>query len=348
MRAHLALGRVAFQKNDNDTAISELQTALNFYKAAGYRRETSVALSVLGRAYQDKGEDDKALKLFEEQIELVKQAGDESGVADSHMNLGILIGVNQEKYTEGLTHLDEKLRIDQSRHSERGMAYDQLNRGNLLSQLGRYDEARAAFDAAFDLATKKEAQLKPVLAYVHMYRARMAVSQTQYAEAKKEAQLALDLGDKYPDVAPDAKSSMGLAQALSGSAAAGQKFCEEALSAAQALKSRPLITSAQLALAEAMLIGKEASAALQTALEAQKIFGQSGQKDSEWRALLIAARASDLAGDKTAARDYASRADAACIALQLVWGADGYESYLRRPDIQMYRKQLAQILTGGK
>lgn len=348
MRAHLALGRVAFQKNDNDTAISELQTALNFYKAAGYRRETSIALSVLGRAYQDKGEDEKALKLFEEQIELVKQAGDESGLADSHMNLGILIGVNQEKYTEGLTHLDEKLRIDQSRHSERGMAYDQLNRGNLLSQLGRYDEARAAFDAAFDLANKKEAQLKPVLAFVHMYRARMAVSQTQYAEAKKEAQLALDLGDKYPDVAPDAKSSMGLAQALSGSAAAGQKFCEEALSAAQALKSRPLITSAQLALAEAMLIGKEASAALQTALEAQKIFGQSGQKDSEWRALLIAARASDLAGDKTAARDYASRADAACNALQQVWGADGYESYLRRPDIQMYRKQLAQILTGGK
>src|SRR6266550_450592 len=75
MRAHLALGRLAFQKNDNDTTISELQTALNFYKAAGYRRETSIALSVLGRAFQDKGEDDKALKLFEEQNELVKQAG---------------------------------------------------------------------------------------------------------------------------------------------------------------------------------------------------------------------------------------------------------------------------------
>src|SRR2546421_1947975 len=80
MRAHLALGRLAFQKNDNDTTISELQTALNFYKTAGYRRETSIALSVLGRAFQDKGEDDKALKLFEEQSELVKQAGDESGV----------------------------------------------------------------------------------------------------------------------------------------------------------------------------------------------------------------------------------------------------------------------------
>src|SRR5947208_14775572 len=32
MRAHWSLGRLAFQKSDNYTAISELKTALNFYK----------------------------------------------------------------------------------------------------------------------------------------------------------------------------------------------------------------------------------------------------------------------------------------------------------------------------
>ena len=116
---------------------------------------------------------------------------------------------------------------------------------------------------------------------------------------------------------------------------------------AQTLKSQPLSTSAQLALAEVMLLSKDPSAALKTANDAQKIFGQTGQKDSEWRALLIAARASDLAGDKSTARAYASRADAACNALQQVWGVEAYQTYLRRPDIQMYRKQLAQILTGG-
>jgi GH15 family glucan-1,4-alpha-glucosidase len=79
-------------------------------------------------------------------------------------------------------------------------------------------------------------------------------------------------------------------------------------------------------------------------LDVQKIFAQSGQKDSEWRALLIAARASDLAGDKVAAQDYASRADKACSELAQKWGAESYESYLRRPDIQLYRTQLAQIL----
>ena len=343
MRAHLALGRLSSQKNDNDTTISELQTALNFYKPAGYRRETSIALTVLGRAYQDKGEDNTALKLFEEQSEWVKQGGDRSGLADSHMNLALLLGSSQEKYTEALAHLDEKLAIDQANNSGRGQAYDQLNRGNFFWQLGRYDEAHAALDAAFELANKKEAQLKPVLAYVHLFRARIAVSQTQYAEAKKEAQVALDLSEKFPDILLQAKQAMGLAKAFAGSAQEGRQLCEEALTAAQAFKSRPLITSAQLALAEALILNKDPAGALQTALDAEKIFGQSGQKDSEWRALLIAARASDLAGNKAAARDYASRADIACNALQQIWGAEAYQGYLRRPDIQMYRKQLAQL-----
>ena len=348
MRAHLSLGRLYFSKNDNDATISELQTALSFYKPAGYRRETSIALTVLGRAYQDKGEDETALKVFQEQSALVKQAGDYSGIGDSHMSLAMLLGNNQEKYTEALTHLDEKLRIDESQNSGRAQASDQMNRARFLTLLGRYDEARAALDAAFELANKKEAQIKTVLAWVHLVRARLALSQLQYAEAKKEAQMALEASAEFPDVALQAKYTTAVAQALSGSAQEGQKLCEEALTEARKLKSRSLITSAQLALAEVALLNKDAATALQTALDAEKIFGQSGQKDSEWRALLIAARASDLAGDKSTARDYASRADSACNALQQLWGAEAYESYLRRPDIQMYRRQLAQISQNAK
>jgi hypothetical protein len=117
---------------------------------------------------------------------------------------------------------------------------------------------------------------------------------------------------------------------------------------AQTAKSQPLITSAQLALAEVMLLNKNNATALQTSMNAAKIFGQSGQKDSEWRALLLAARASDLLGDKSAARDYATRADAACTTLPQTWGAEAYRSYLQRSDIQRYRQQLAQLLQSAK
>ncbi len=347
MRAHLSLGRLSYQKSDNDTAISELKQALDFYQNNGYRRDTSLALTLLGRAYQDKGEDETALKLFQQQSELAKDGGDQSGIADSHMNLALLTGTNQEKYPEALAQLDEKLTIDEQRSSERGKAFDQMNRARFLGQLGRFDEARSALDAALAIATKPESQLKTVIAWVHLVRAQNALCQLQYADAKKEAQLALDVSDKFPDVALQAKYTMGLAQAFSGAAPQGRKLCEEALAMAQNLKSRSQITGAQLALAGAMLAGKDAAAALQTALEAQKIFGQSGQKDSEWRALLIAARASDLTGNKSTAQDYAARAEQACSALQQKWGAEAYESYLKRPDIQAYRQQLTQIRAGA-
>ena len=348
MRAHLSLGRLNFQRSNNDEAIAELKPALDFYQSSGYRREASIVLTLLGRAYQDKGEDATAQKYFEEQFDLVTKAGDDSGMGDSHMSLAFLKGLNQDAYTEALAHLDEKLKIDDLRKSDRGKAFTQMNRGNFLWQLGRYAEARAALDAAFAIATKPEAQLNTVIAWVHLVRARIALSQLQYAEAKKEAQLAVDASAKFPDVLLQAKACLGRAMALSGGGAEGRKLCEEALSAAQNLKSRPLITSAQLALADAMLAGKDSAAALQAALDAQRVFAQSVQKDSEWRALLIAARSSDLAGDKNAAQDYASRADKVCSELPQKWGAENYESYLRRPDIQLYRTQLAQILKGSK
>lgn len=343
MRAHMSLGRVHFQQSDNDQAIAELKQALDFYQKAGYRRETSLALTLLGRAYQDKGEDDTALKFFDQQFQLVKEAGDDAGIADSHMNVALLRGLNQERYPEALNELGEKLRIDEARKSDRGKAFAQMNRGNFLWQLGRYDEARTALDSAIEIATKPEAQLKTVQAWVHLIRGRMALSQLQFADAKKEGQLALDLSEKFPDVALQAKYTMGLAAALSGSAAQGRTSCEEALAMAQKAKSRTLINSAQLALAEVLLLAKDAGAALQNALAAQKVFAQSGQKDSEWRTLLIAARASEMTGDKSAAQDYAARADAACATLQQTWGDDAYRDYLRRPDIQAYRQQLAQL-----
>ena len=178
------MGRLKFQKSNNDEAISELKQALDFYEKAVYRRETSLAFTLLGRAYQDKGEDETALKYFQEQFELVTKTADESGLADSHMNLAMLNG-NQEQYTEALSHLDEKLKIDESRNSARGKAFDQINRGKFLWQLGRYDEARAALDSANEIANRQEAQLKTVVAWVHLIKARMALSQLQYGEAKK-------------------------------------------------------------------------------------------------------------------------------------------------------------------
>jgi tetratricopeptide (TPR) repeat protein len=240
--------------------------------------------------------------------------------------------------------LDEKYKIDEARHAKGGMGFAQVNRGAFLWKLGRYPEARAALDSAFEIANQPEANFKTVLAWVYVRNGQMALSQLRYDEAKKQSRRGLEVSAEFSDVMLQAKSCLCRAEALSGTPQIGRKSCDEAVEMAKKSNSPPAISGALLALAEVMLLENDAKGALENSLEAKKTFARSGQQDSEWRALLIAARASELAGDKTAARDYGSQADTLCAGLEQKWGKEAYAGYLRRPDIQNYRNQLAQIL----
>lgn len=347
-RARYLLGSLNLKQGDLDDAISFLQQANEFYKSAGYRVESSNALLLTARAYRVKGEYETALKSFEQVRDLAKQSSDPAREASSLSSIALTLG-ELERYTEALARLDESLRINESLGAKVDAGYDQMNRAGLLWQLGRYQEARVALDHASSIASRPEDSYKLVLARVYLTESQMALSERRFAEARAKGQQALDVaGSQAKDLACPAKYSIALAQALSGGAQQAQKLCEAAVSLAKDVNSPRQLSSALLALAEVLLLRSDSRGALTTALQAQAMFSQSGQRDSEWRALLIAARASQLAGDKPAAQTYASRADGLCAGLSQVWGADAYNGYLRRPDIQSYRKQLASIMTGSK
>jgi len=347
-RAKLALGSLDFQQGNLDQAISLLNEALGFYQSAGYRKETSIALLTLGRAHRNKGAYEVALKAFEQQLQLARDLGDPAQLAASHLSIAILLGIYQERYADALPHLDESVRIDESIGAKIGMSYDHLNRGIILWQLGRYQEADAALKLAFSIASQPEANYKDVVALVHLAESQMALSQRRFPEARAKAQLALDLaGNEVRDLALQAKYTIALAQAFSGAPQPARKLCEEAVATAREENSPRLVSSGLLALAEVLLLGNDAQGALATALEAQGMFAGAGQQDSEWRAWSIAARASKLAGNKAAMVDYASRADSLCTGLQQKWGAAAYDDYLKRTDIQAYRRDIAQMLTNN-
>ena len=81
--------------------------------------------------------------------------------------------------------------------------------------------------------------------------------------------------------------------------------------------------------------------ALAAADSAHATFEQNGQWASDWLALLAAARACQRGtGDATRAHDYATRARAALENIQPRWGAQVYNEYLARPDMQYFYKQL--------
>ena len=348
-RAMRALGSLNQQEGNTDEAISLLEAALKFFESAGYRKEASSALILLGRAYRDKGDYVVAFKIFDQTLQLATELADPALMAASHQSIAILRGSEQERYPEAFPHLDESYKIDESLGARNDMGYVQMLRGAFLWRLGRYQEARDALDLAFKIANQPNANLKTVLAWVHLTNSQMALSERRLGEAKTESQQALNLSSaNYRDVALQAKYSLGLAQALSGAAQPARKPCEEAVAMAKEVKSPRLLSSALLALAEVLLLGNDLPRALATALEAQAMFAHAGQQDSEWRALFIAARASQIAGNKSAAHDYASRAEGLCTDLQQKWGPEAYAGYLRRSDIDIYRRQIAQILDRGK
>jgi hypothetical protein len=111
---------------------------------------------------------------------------------------------------------------------------------------------------------------------------------------------------------------------------------------ANGLGDASLISRVMLVHAEAALKAKSPQLALNLAQQAQERFARGGQLESEWRACVIAAQASEALGDKTTAEQLLSSARNARSKLEQQWGTDAFRSYLSRPDIQMYDKELGQ------
>jgi len=348
-RARLALGSLSTQEGRFDEAVSHLESALKFYQPAGYRRETSNALILLGRAYRDKGEYAVAMKAFSEQLELAKQSGDPARLAASHSSLAVLLGDNQEMYPEALPHVDESYRINKSLGARVAMGWDQVNRAASLWPLGRYQEAKAALDEAYSIAADPEAGFKAQLAYVEVTGAQMAFSLGNRAEATTRATAALKLAEPdYKDTALQARQTLALVQASGVTPAPGTALIGEAVKAAKELNLPRLLSTALLASAEVRLAGGDARGALADAQAAQTMFASAAQLESEWRAWLVSARAALLEGQRATAYDYATRAESGRAALQARWGDDNYRGYERRPDIQVRLKQLGQLLAAKK
>ena len=117
--------------------------------------------------------------------------------------------------------------------------------------------------------------------------------------------------------------------------------------------ARPLndpgqLAGAQFALAETTLLTGDSQTALTDALQARESFTRCDQQESEWRAWLIAALASRGAGDGGKAREYALQSSESLSKLEQRLGTTNFTSYLSRPDIQRFRKQLSDVAASAK
>jgi ATP/maltotriose-dependent transcriptional regulator MalT len=249
----------------------------------------------------------------------------------------------QERYPEALSHFDEACKIYSSMNLTVYGGYCSMHRASALWQVGRYNEARTALGEASSIAQASNKKL--LLASAQMTEAFMQLSEQHTEQARTYARKALDLAGKdFGLTATQARYVLGLVQARSGASGSAKQLCQEAVDMALKTNDQYLLSVAQLALAEATLDSNRAQDALKVALQAQQSFERLGQKDSEWRAWLIAARASQRLGERAAMHEYAVNANKRLGSLEDRWGREAYNGYLSRQDIQRSLKELELLL----
>jgi tetratricopeptide (TPR) repeat protein len=334
----LNLGSVYIQQLRTNEGLPLVEQSLEIFKQGNYRKDISICLTLIGRANRQKGDYEAALKALQLKLGMAQSSGDQLRSALAYGEIGAVL-IEQENYVEALKQYDASLAINRAFVNRQNMAYNQHNRGNILWRLGRYEDARRALAESLELASLGSYQA--LQAEIQLSYAQIALSERHFADAKSSAEQALKMaGTQYQNVAVEAKYTLGLAQTFSGSALQGRSLCDVAVQMAKGMGDAALQSRAMLALAEASLESGDAETALSTATAAKARFAQAGQRESEWRAEVIAARANQRRGNQQASQELLTRASSTLTQLQQRWGDDAFAQYLARPDIQNLRKQL--------
>jgi serine/threonine protein kinase/predicted negative regulator of RcsB-dependent stress response len=327
------LGSTLIQQLRTDEGLPLVNEALTFFKQGNYRANIADCLTLIGRGNRRKGDYEQARKAFEEQLQLAQQGKDEPRIAFAAGEIGSVL-LEQERYPSALQQYDQSYAINKGLGRRSGIAYNQHNRGKILWRLGRFSEARQALDEALTIANNPQSGFKQLVPDIQLSHAEIFLAERRLGEAKGAAEDALKGADSaYKDIAVEAKYIGGLAKSFAGAAAEGKASCQEALNMAHELGDAGLISRSMLALADAAL-ETDPQTALQIGSEVRERFAKSGQLESEWRALLVVARANDKIGNKAAAAEQFAQVRELFTKLEQEWGSDAYKSYISRPDIQ--------------
>jgi serine/threonine protein kinase len=350
-RALLTLASLASAyHNRADETRAYVQRAIPLYQQDGSRKYLMQAHGLLGHASEQQGDYTVAHQSFMDQLQIALEVGDRDQESLAYEGLGIVY-LDQEQYPKALENLDKHYQISSTiLKIPAYVMHVQLHRAKVLFAIGDYAQARTALAESKTKVEEAKRSDNELLARQALVGAQLALTRRDFNAAIKEGRQALELSqNEFETVAVESLYTLGLAEVLSGRQNDGLRRCTEAHEAAKQLNSPALITTSLLTLAIAKLETGHANQALADALQARERFGRVGQKESEWRALLVAALAAKGLGDETATKDYAVLASQTLESFQqsLETNGSSAESYRRREDVQSDISKLSSLLKRG-
>jgi tetratricopeptide (TPR) repeat protein len=276
------------------------------------------------------GQLEAARQTFVLQLETAEKVKDPSQTMLAHENLGLVLS-DMQHYAEALLQFQEQQRIAESTSNKLSGGYAIMNQGNMLWQLGRYEDGADQFGWALNIANSEASRNQDLLAWLNLFTAQMALSRNDLNEAVERSKRAQSLGSNLKPVFVRATFVLGLAESLSGRYQSGRKLCDKAVELARAMRDPRPLPEALLALSEAALKSGDLPTAASSAAEAAQRFQQANQHESEWRALAIQARATT---DRATGEATVRQMNSALEVLRRDLGNESFEFYLRRPDVR--------------
>jgi tetratricopeptide (TPR) repeat protein len=343
-RALLCLASSAERQANTDLVLKYVNEALPFYQKGGYGKETIQAFALLARMQVHQGAYEAAMAGYQRGLKVAEELGDPSQTLTARLDVARLL-IREGKYPDAIQQLDLSYQLAKSLGIPKNVALTLIDRANAWWKLGNYAQAESLLNEAAPIVQRPDAAIN-LVAFYDVSVARMKLSQQALADA--EAYATKGLRAALPNLkgsAIEAQLTICLSQTFSGRALQGKSNCQLAVDGARSSSDPDLISQALLALAQNLAAGGESEQAVSNALEAQQLFARSGSKDNEWLAWTIAAVASRKS-DPGKAHDYASRAQQVLSSIEQQWGSGHYQSFLKRPDIQTFRKQLDEVMAG--
>jgi tetratricopeptide (TPR) repeat protein/predicted Ser/Thr protein kinase len=333
------LGAVYINTLRVDQGLQLVQEALTFFQEKNFPASISLCLTHKTRGFRRKGDYEQALEAANQKIELARKSGSQPDIANAYDEIGAVL-MDREDFVNARKYYEDAAVIYESVKSSVRLVYNKANRGNTLWRLGHYDQAEPVLNDAWKTVSESKGQFKQLVPTVLLIRAQMKLSQEKFGEAIALANEAIAAaGTGIPEIAIEGRSVLGLAKARSGNAREGLKLCNEAVEMASATGDFSLQYRALLNKAETALLTNDAQTALNLATEAQAKFAQGELYESEWRAWMIASRASEKLGDKNKAQEQLANATNVRAKLEQRLGADSFKQYTLRPDIAAFNKQ---------
>ena len=329
------LGGLYIQTLRIDEGLRMVQQAFEYFQQENYPRTAGQCLTQIGRGYRRKGEYAAAEEALNKKLEIAKQSNSQPALADAYLEFGAL-RLDEEKYPAALEQYDNALNIYETVRNNFRIAFCKANRAKILARLGQFDEAKRLLDELFVTTNESRGNFLQLVPELHLVRAEMGLSQGDLAQATASANEAIKTGGEKSEVAIQAQFLLGMVKAASGGAKEAQKLCNEAINAASNAGDFGLHSRALLAGAEAALKGNDAQTALTLATQAQTRFARGEQLESEWRAWLIASRASQQLKDTGKAEEQLRNAQNTRSKLEQQWSPDVFRQYAAKPDIQAY------------